>query len=152
MAFPSRLLNDGEHVVVHTRTHAKAMLVPALLLILIAFGTGLLYSLLPDQGGARLLVQAVFWGIAAVLIQIRRGERATRYGSVGPRRHAYGAFGGPHSGIDGPRLAADPLPPGEPRRPRGPGPPGARDTRERCWSYPPVRSASRSPLRACPAR
>lgn len=68
VAFPSRLLNDGEHVVVHTRTHAKAMLVPALLLILIAFGTGLLYSLLPDQGSARVLVQAVFWGIAALLI------------------------------------------------------------------------------------
>lgn len=68
MAFPSRLLNDGEHVVVHTRTHAKAMLGPALLLIAIAFGTGLLYSLLPDQGSARLLVQAVFWGVAALLI------------------------------------------------------------------------------------
>lgn len=70
MAFPSRLLNDGEHVVVHTRTHAKAMLVPALLLIVIAFGTGLLYSLLPDQGSARVLVQAVFWAVAAVLIGV----------------------------------------------------------------------------------
>lgn len=68
VAFPSRLLNDGEHVVVHTRTHAKAMLVPALLLIVIAFGTGLLYSMLPDQGSARLLVQAAFWGVAALLI------------------------------------------------------------------------------------
>lgn len=70
MAFPSRLLNDGEHVVVHTRTHAKAMLVPALLLIVVAFGTGLLYSLLPDQGSARVLVQAVFWGVAALLIVV----------------------------------------------------------------------------------
>ena len=34
------------------------------------------------------------------------GERAARCGSVGTQRHAYGAFGGPHSGIDGPRLAA----------------------------------------------
>lgn len=70
MAFPSRLLNDGEHVVVHTRTHAKAMLVPALLLIVIAFGTGLLYAMLPDQGSARVLVQAVFWGVAALLILV----------------------------------------------------------------------------------
>ena len=74
VAFPSRLLNDGEHVVVHTRTHAKAMLVPALLLIVIAFGTGLLYSLLPDQGSARVLVQAVFWGVAALVVVSRIGN------------------------------------------------------------------------------
>jgi MFS family permease len=34
------------------------------------------------------------------------GERAARGGSVGGPRHAYGAFDGPHSGIDGARLAA----------------------------------------------
>jgi uncharacterized membrane protein YdbT with pleckstrin-like domain len=79
VAFPSRLLNDGEHVVVHTRTHAKAMLVPALLLIVIAFGTGLLYSMLPDQGSARLLVQAVFWGVAALLIVVWVGKPFARW-------------------------------------------------------------------------
>jgi uncharacterized membrane protein YdbT with pleckstrin-like domain len=66
--FPSRLLNDGEHVVVSTRTHAKALLVPALLLILVAAVTGFVYSLLPDQGNARTLVQLVVWGIAFLFI------------------------------------------------------------------------------------
>ncbi len=41
-----------------------------LVLVVIAFGTGLLYSLLPDQGSARVLVQAVFWGVAALLIVV----------------------------------------------------------------------------------
>ena len=33
MAFPSKLLNDDEHVVVHTREHPKALLVPLLVLV-----------------------------------------------------------------------------------------------------------------------
>ena len=52
----------------HTRTHVKALLWPALLLIVIAALTGFLYSLLPSQGSAQMLVQVVFWGIAAVFI------------------------------------------------------------------------------------
>jgi uncharacterized membrane protein YdbT with pleckstrin-like domain len=68
VAFPSRLLNEGERVVVHTRTHAKALLGPAVVLILIAAVTGFLYSLLPAQGGATMLVQAAFWGVAAIFI------------------------------------------------------------------------------------
>lgn len=35
MAYPSKLLNEGERVVVHTRTHAKALILPALLLAVI---------------------------------------------------------------------------------------------------------------------
>ncbi len=35
MAFPSRLLNEGEHVVVSTRTHPKVLLGPVLVLVLI---------------------------------------------------------------------------------------------------------------------
>lgn len=35
MAYPSKLLNEGERVVVHTRTHAKALIVPVLLLVVI---------------------------------------------------------------------------------------------------------------------
>lgn len=64
MAFPSRLLNDGEHVVVSTRTHVKALLVPALLLILLAAVAGYVASVLPDAGNAQPLVQAVVWGLA----------------------------------------------------------------------------------------
>ena len=33
MAFPSKLLNAGEHVVVSTRTHVKALFLPGLLLV-----------------------------------------------------------------------------------------------------------------------
>lgn len=33
MAFPTKLLNEGEHVVVHTRTHVKALILPALALV-----------------------------------------------------------------------------------------------------------------------
>ena len=33
---PTKLLNDGEHVVISTRTHPKALLVPLLLILLIA--------------------------------------------------------------------------------------------------------------------
>ena len=39
MAFPSKLLNEGEHVVVSTRTHVKALLGALLVLLLTAFAT-----------------------------------------------------------------------------------------------------------------
>ncbi len=35
MAFPTKLLNEGERVVVSTRTHPKALILPALLLVVI---------------------------------------------------------------------------------------------------------------------
>ena len=35
MAYPSKLLNDGEHVVVTTRTHPKALIGPGLILIVV---------------------------------------------------------------------------------------------------------------------
>ncbi|WP_457206353.1 PH domain-containing protein [Nocardioides sp. P5_C9_2] len=35
MAFPTKLLNDGEHVVVSTRTHPKALIVPATVLVVL---------------------------------------------------------------------------------------------------------------------
>ena len=64
MPFPARLLNEGEHVVVTTRTHVKALLVPAMLLIVLAALTGFVSSVLPDAGNADPLVQAVLWGLA----------------------------------------------------------------------------------------
>lgn len=36
MAYPTKLLNDGEHVVVSTRTHPKALIAPALILLVLA--------------------------------------------------------------------------------------------------------------------
>jgi uncharacterized membrane protein YdbT with pleckstrin-like domain len=35
VAFPSKLLNDGEHVVISTRTHPKVLLLPVLALLVI---------------------------------------------------------------------------------------------------------------------
>ena len=35
MAFPSKLLNEGEHVVVSTRTHPKALILPILVLAVV---------------------------------------------------------------------------------------------------------------------
>ena len=52
MAFPSKLLNEGEHVVVSTRTHVKALNLPGLgLLVALAlalFLTGLVDSSVAD--------------------------------------------------------------------------------------------------------
>lgn len=68
VVFPSRLLNDGERVVVSTRTHVKALLWPALLLIVIAGVTGFVISVLPDAGNAEPLVQAVVGGLAFLVV------------------------------------------------------------------------------------
>ncbi|QSR29998.1 hypothetical protein CFI00_05625 [Nocardioides sp. S5] len=38
MAFPTKLLNEGEHVVVSTRTHPKALIGPVLVLLLLVVG------------------------------------------------------------------------------------------------------------------
>ena len=47
MVIPQRLLNEGEHVVLSTRTHVKALILPAVVLILLAALGGYLTSL-PD--------------------------------------------------------------------------------------------------------
>ena len=39
MAYPTKLLNEGEHVVVSTRTHVKALILPGLVLVLVAAAT-----------------------------------------------------------------------------------------------------------------
>jgi uncharacterized membrane protein YdbT with pleckstrin-like domain len=67
VAYPSRLLNEGERVVVSTRTHVKALLLPALLLILLAGVAGYVISVLPDAGNADILVQGVVWALAALV-------------------------------------------------------------------------------------
>lgn len=65
MAISRRLLNEGERVVVSTRTHVKALLLPAVWLILIAAVAGYL-STFPTGRAAPLLV-AVIWGVALVV-------------------------------------------------------------------------------------
>lgn len=65
MPFPARMLNDGERVVVHTRTHVKALIGPALLLIVLAALAGWVSSLVyGNAGAAQPLVQGVVWVLA----------------------------------------------------------------------------------------
>jgi uncharacterized membrane protein YdbT with pleckstrin-like domain len=65
VAISRRLLNEGEHVVVSTRTHVKALLVPALWLIVIAGVAG--YASSFPSGRARPLLLAVIWGLALLV-------------------------------------------------------------------------------------
>ena len=62
MAFPSNLLNPGEHVVVSTRTHVKALVLPGLVvlaaLVLALFLTGLV-----DDGAVRIGVWVLFLAV-----------------------------------------------------------------------------------------
>lgn len=62
----SRRLLDDEFVVVSTRTHVKALVWPALLLIVIAAVAGFLSAF--PSGRARPLVQVVIWGLAFFVI------------------------------------------------------------------------------------
>lgn len=66
MAISRRLLNDDEFVVVSTRTHVKALLGPALVLIVIAGVAGFLSTL--PSGEERDVLQLVIWAVALVLI------------------------------------------------------------------------------------
>jgi uncharacterized membrane protein YdbT with pleckstrin-like domain len=65
VAISRKLLSTDEHVVVSTRTHVKALLVPALLLILLAAVAGYLSSL--PSGGARPLLVVLIWAFAFLL-------------------------------------------------------------------------------------
>jgi uncharacterized membrane protein YdbT with pleckstrin-like domain len=61
VAFPSKLLNPGEHVVVSTRSHVKALIVPVLVGVLLVAAVVAL-SLLTDStlaGGAAGIVAAL---------------------------------------------------------------------------------------------
>ena len=61
-----RRLSEGEYVVLATRTHVKALLVPALMLIVIAAVAGFLTSL--PSGTPRVFLTWVIWLVAAAAI------------------------------------------------------------------------------------
>jgi uncharacterized membrane protein YdbT with pleckstrin-like domain len=67
VALSRRLLSEDEHLVVATRTHVKALLVPAMWLILVAAVAGYASSFAPS-GNARPLVVAAIWVVALVAI------------------------------------------------------------------------------------
>ena len=62
MAISRRLLNSDEHVIVSTRTHVKALLVPAIVLILVAGAAGYLSTL--PTGSYRPMLQIAVWVLA----------------------------------------------------------------------------------------
>lgn len=61
-----KLLNEGEHIVVSTRTHIKALFVP-LIVLLVALAAAAFLSTLGEGTGGRVLHIAA-WVIAAVVI------------------------------------------------------------------------------------
>ncbi len=67
MAINPKLLNEGEHVVWSTRTHVKALLFPALVLI-VAAGVGGYLSSLPDSH--RKIWLTLIWVVAGVVIAV----------------------------------------------------------------------------------
>ena len=66
MAISRKLLNQDEFVVVSTRTHVKALLLPALVLIVIAGAAGYLSAL--PSGEVREVAQWLIWGLALLLV------------------------------------------------------------------------------------
>lgn len=66
MVISSRLLDDGERVLVGTRTHVKALLLPALLLVVVAGVAGFL-STLPSGERAGTWRLAI-WVVALVVV------------------------------------------------------------------------------------
>ncbi|MBA3780400.1 MAG: PH domain-containing protein [Nocardioides sp.] len=64
MAYPTKLLNDGEHVVVSTRTHPKALIGPFLLLVVILV-IALLLGRIGDSDAAGIF-HLVVWIVAAL--------------------------------------------------------------------------------------
>jgi uncharacterized membrane protein YdbT with pleckstrin-like domain len=67
VVFTRKLLNGDESVVVSTRTHAKALIVPLLVLALLAAAAGTLGTFTAPAGRAQPLLVAVIWAVAALL-------------------------------------------------------------------------------------
>lgn len=67
MAINPKLLNEGEQVVFSTRTHVKALFVPALVLLVVAGVAGYLSSLPDDH---RKVWLTIIWVVAAVVVLV----------------------------------------------------------------------------------
>ena len=67
MVLSRKLLNDGEHVILSTRTHVKALMLPAVVLMLVAGLAGYLSSQAHRAAHERIW-QWVIWVVAALLI------------------------------------------------------------------------------------
>jgi membrane protein YdbS with pleckstrin-like domain len=62
VAFPSKLLNEGEHVVVSTRTHVKALILPGLG-VLVALALALFVGGLVDSSVVTIVVWVLFLAV-----------------------------------------------------------------------------------------
>jgi uncharacterized membrane protein YdbT with pleckstrin-like domain len=67
VAISRKLLNADESVVVSTRTHAKVLLGPLVVLIALAAAAGLLGTFTYAAGRAQPLLALVVWGLAGIL-------------------------------------------------------------------------------------
>jgi uncharacterized membrane protein YdbT with pleckstrin-like domain len=67
VAFPDKLLNSGEHVVVHTRSHPKALLSPLLVLVVL-LAVGAYVQRLGDGSAAGVMHLVVWVLIAGVVV------------------------------------------------------------------------------------
>jgi uncharacterized membrane protein YdbT with pleckstrin-like domain len=67
MAISPKLLSDGETVVIATRTHWKALVFPALVLIVTCAAAGFLLAVLPS-GGAHDPLMWVVLAVAAIVV------------------------------------------------------------------------------------
>ncbi len=73
MAFPTKLLNEGEHVVVSTRTHVKALILPGLV-VLVALAVAIYVDRLVGSSTGSLVVWVLFlavllWFLAGPLLR-----------------------------------------------------------------------------------
>ena len=66
MAISPKLLNQGEHVVLSTRTHVKALILPAVVLIVVAGFSGYLTSL--PNGDHAGVWRLVIWVLTAAIL------------------------------------------------------------------------------------
>ncbi|HLK95804.1 MAG TPA: PH domain-containing protein [Nocardioidaceae bacterium] len=64
MSVPRKLLIEGEDIAVSMRTHAKALLLPAVVLIVLAAIGGFLTAILGDSSAERWVVLAIWVAIA----------------------------------------------------------------------------------------
>jgi uncharacterized membrane protein YdbT with pleckstrin-like domain len=81
VALPQKLLGADEHVVIHTRTHVKAMILPALAFVLIAAAVGVGAALIPREarpiGQVAILVLGVVLAIWLVILPFLRWRTTT---------------------------------------------------------------------------
>ncbi|MDQ3485014.1 MAG: PH domain-containing protein [Actinomycetota bacterium] len=68
MGISQKLLGEGEHVIVSTRTHWKALVFPALILIITCGIAGFLLAILPSGDSHDILMWVVIGLAAAVIV------------------------------------------------------------------------------------